>query len=186
MDQIFSFSKSTPFRLGSESPDLVSIDFKDKLNCPQNNHLDVKQIDCGLKQRMSSNSCLSDTNLAEANLISPSDTIITNPLLTKGIGYWRRDFRPSSSEALDEIHQNKMKINLPPIRQQNQNTTQPSEDTHQSQIDLMLPCYESKQHNEFILNDMQNLLTNQTIERSTNSGAKKSQTYSVGNSHMYL
>ena len=136
-----------------------------------------------MKNRTSSSTCIYDTNSGVLNFKTSVETTVPCSVLKGGIGSWKRNFRPSSSETLDERGKNQTKIISSSVHQQ-QPTTQVSQDTHQSPTDLISPFYQAE-HNEFILNDMQNLLTNR-IESSSNTNTRNSQNFSIDNSHMYL
>ena len=65
------------------------------------------------------------------------------------------------------------------------NDQEVSVELRQSSTDFIPPFYHS-QHNEFIQSDMPSILTNQTIQSTSNPNTRCSQNYSTSNPHMYL
>merc|ERR1711981_669333 len=95
----------------------------------------------------------------------------TSSLLKGGIGSWNKNM-PPHPEGLDTLrHNNQMKLSSVAIPQQQYNGQQVSEELHQPHTDLLPPFYHS-QHNEFIQNDIPSLLSNHTIQSTSNPSTR--------------
>ena len=179
----FLVFRSTPFRLGSESPDLVSMDLKDG-----NGRREIKE-DSGMKDpgrgistnRADSNSCLSDTTLGIINFKSSVE--LTTPSFFKdGVENWSRN--AYTSDTPNEIRHNLMKpTSSSPMHRQRQNPI--SEQLHQSSTDLISPAFHS-QHNEFIQCDLLDLSNDPAAHNSSTQGMRSSRNCSNSNPHLYL
>ena len=179
----FPVFRSTPFRLGSESPDLVSVDLKDG-----NGRREMKE-DGGMKDpgrgistnRADSNSCFSDTTLGIMSFKSSVE--LTTPSFFKdGVENWSRN--AYTSDTPNEIRHNLMKpTSSSPMHRQRQNPI--SEQLHQSSTDLISPAFHS-QHNEFIQCDLLDLSNDPAAHNSSTQGMRNSRNCSNSNPHLYL
>ena len=186
-DKTFLFNSHAPFRLGSESPDVVSMEFKEGI-LRSDQKSDSERANIGLSlntNRASSSTCLSDTNLGILSFKSSVET--TAPSFMKGIGTWNRNNHPLP-ESSDDRRQNSLKPTSVSIHQQQYNLPQISATLHHSHTDIIPPFYHPQQHNEFIQSDMQSLSTNPTVQNasSLSPSTRDSQNYSTSNPHMYL
>ena len=176
-------TRSAPFRLGSESPDLVSIEVKDSHRSREykDNTGKTEPEQRLVTNREPSGTCLSDTNLGILSFKSSVETT-TPSFLKGGIVNWNKNIH-QHPENLDSMRHNPAKT--PSSSMHQYNGQEISCEQRQSSTDLIPPFYHS-QHNEFIQSDMPSILTNHTIQSTSNPNTRCSQNYSTSNPHMYL
>ena len=184
-----SIFRTTPFRLGTESPDLVSAEFIDR-NRTGVHQNESHQISSEAQNHFEtdtkgSNSCMSDTSLGILNFKTSIEG--TTPSIFKGrnVANWNKKNAHHITENYDTSMHNQIKINSsslhqPPFVQQ----SMPQETHHSSNI--LIPSLYQSQHNEFTQNDTPSVLNHYSTQSTSDSNTRTSQSYSTSNSHMYL
>ena len=181
--------RSTPFRLGTESPDLVSMEFKEGNRTREDldeSHRTAEDRKLLGANTLSSSSCISDTSMGILNFKTSIEG--TTPSIFKGrnvVNWSKKNTTHQPTENFDASIHNQMKIHSLLHQPPTYNQQSMSQETHQSSTNLIPPYYHSH-HNEFNQNDIPSVSSNYTIQSTSDSSTRTSQTYSTTNPHMYL
>ena len=183
---MISINRTTPFRLGTESPDLVSTESIDR-NRTREDQVESHRL-FEMQKYFEANPksldpCISDTNLGILNFKSTIEG--TTPSLFKGrnVASWNKKNTHHTAENFDASVHNQMKIHSSSLHQPSSYVQQ---SMSQESTNNIIPSLYQSQHNEFTQNEMPSVLNDYTIQSTSESSTRNSQSYSATNPHMYL
>ena len=185
---MLSINRTPPFRLGTESPDLVSTEFIDRKDRAREDQVESHRTLYETQKHFEANPksldpSISDTNLGILNFKSTIEG--TTPSLFKGrnVASWNKKNTHHTSENFDASVHNQMKIHSSSLHQPSSYVQQ---SMSQESTNNIIPSLYQSQHNEFTQNEMPSVLNDYTIQSTSESSTRNSQSYSATNPHMYL
>ena len=129
----------------------------------------------------------SNSSLGILNFKSSIEGTTSSIFKGRNVTNWNKKNTHHPVEHFDATIHNQMKIHSSSLHQTPYvHQTMSQESAHQSTTHNLIPSLYQSQHNEFTQNEMPSVLNDYTIQSTSESSTRNSQSYSATNPHMYL